>query len=104
MIKKIRHLIETSINVIIIYINYLIIIQLIRQINLNIVLIKKFNLRLIKTFKYLQRFRIKVRHKLNKMNIVFDVLFRLINRDYDIILNESKLDALIANVYLINLI
>lgn len=37
------------------------------------------------------------------MNIIFNALFCLINRDYNINLIEFKFNALIINVYLINI-
>ena len=104
MIKKIKHLIETSVGVIIIYTDHSTAVQLVRQINLNITSIEKLNLRLIRASEYLQRFRIEIRHKSNKMNIVSDALSRLANRDYDITSNESELDTLIADAYSISLI
>ena len=51
--KKIRYLIKASTSSIIIYIDYSAIIGLVRQISLNIVLVKKLNLRLVRAFEYL---------------------------------------------------
>ena len=53
MIKKIRYLIKDFIKIIIVYINYFVVIDIVRQNNINIIFIKKLNLRLIRALKYL---------------------------------------------------
>ena len=51
-----------------------------KQITLIISNINKFNLRLIRAFQYFFNFNIFVRYKVNKLNIVLDVLFKLLNK------------------------
>ena len=75
-------MIEAAIHIIIIYTNHSITITIIKQINLNITSIEKLNLRLIHISKYLQRFRLNIRYKLEKSNMILDALSKLINREY----------------------
>lgn len=104
MIKKIRHFIEISIKIIIVYTNYIIIIKLIKQNNFNITLIKKFNLHFIKISKYLQRFRLKIKYKFDKINIVLNVLSKLANCFLNSFENFilDVIDFFLINVILIN--
>lgn len=66
--------------VIIIYTNYSAVIDVIRQNNIYIMFIEKLNFRLIRILKYFQRFRIKLKHKFDKINIILNVLSKLTNR------------------------
>ena len=50
------------------------------QNNSNITFIEKFNFYLIRIFEYLKRFRIEIKYKSNKINIILNVLLKLINR------------------------
>ena len=78
MIKKIRHMIEFNRKLfIIIYTDHFAIILIFRQIILIILFIDKLNLRLIRVSQYLFNFNIFLRHKTNKTNIIFNILFRL---------------------------
>ena len=84
MFKKIKHLIDFfEQRFIVIFIDHDAILNLIKQTNLIIVFIDKFNLRFIKTFDYIQRFEIELRHKSCKQHIVFDVFSRSININID---------------------
>ena len=79
MIKRIRHMIEI-VNVtsqIIIYTNYLIIINIVKQTKLSFNNTNKLNFWLIKTFIYLWQYWLDVRYKLEKQHIIFDVFFKL---------------------------
>ena len=82
VVKKIRHLIEAVIasRVTIVYTDHFAAIGIIRQSSMNTIFIEKLNLRLIRAFEYLQRFRIELRHKPGKINIVPDALSRLASR------------------------
>lgn len=100
VVKKIRHLIEASTSNTIIYTDHSAAIGLVRQTSLNTTSVEKLNLRLIRASEYLQRFRIELRHKPGKTNIVPDALSRLASRDYDTTgSDEAELDALIADAY-----
>ena len=96
VVKKIRHLIEASANSTIIYTDHSAAVGLVRQTSLNTTSVEKLNLRLVRASEYLQRFRIEIRHKPGKANIVPDALSRLASRDYGTNPNESELDALCA--------
>ena len=82
MVKKIRHLIKAASKPTIIYIDHSTVIDIVRQSNINTTSTKKLNLRLIRASKYLQRFRIELRHKADKTNIVPDALSRLTSRSH----------------------
>ena len=80
--------------IIIIYTNHSTTIFLIKQFNFNITIVKKFNLRFVRIFKYLQRFRFDVCYKFDKINVVFDVFFRLINREFHFEFDKFVFDVL----------
>ena len=92
IVKKIRYIIEVATNITIIYTNYSATIDIVRQSSINTTSTKKLNLRLIRILEYLQRFRIKIRYKPSKTNIVLDTLSRLVSRS----LYRSK-ESLILN-------
>ena len=74
--RRVRHMIETFIMIIIIYIDHAINIFIIKQITLNSINIDKFNLRLIRIFIYFFQFRLNIKHKSNKNHVIFDALSR----------------------------
>ena len=84
VVKKIRHLIEAVIasRVIIVYTNHVATVDIVRQSSINTTSTKKLNLRLIRASKYLQRFRLEIRHKPDKTNVIPDALSRLASRSY----------------------
>ena len=63
----------------------------------------KLNLRLIRASEYLQRFRLNVRYKPGKANIIPDALLRLASREYRAETNES-LDVLSVQCYPVSLV
>ena len=79
LIKKIRHMIKTSNSTsqVMIYIDYFVIINIVKQIKLSFFNIDKLNLKLIRTFIYLFQFRLNVRHKFEKQHIISNALFKL---------------------------
>lgn len=98
VVKKIRHMIEaTRSPTTIIYTDHSAAVSIVRQTSLNTVSTEKLNLRLIRASEYLQRFRLDVRYKPRKANIVPDALSRLASRqirpNQD---SEGELDALSA--------
>ena len=104
VVKKIRHLIEASANPTVIYTDHSAAVGLVRQTSLNTASVEKLNLRLVRASEYLQRFRIEIRHKPGKANIVPDALSRLASRDYGTNSEESELDALTIDVFPVSLI
>ena len=95
VVKKIRHMIEASAHCTIIYTDHSAAVSIVRQTSLNTTSTEKLNLRLIRASEYLQRFRLDVRYKPGKTNIVPDALSRLASREFRPETNES-LDALFA--------
>ena len=77
VVKKIRHMIEASMMPAIIFTDHSAAVSIVRQTSMNTVSTEKLNLRLIRASEYLQRFRLDVRYKPGKTNIVPDALSRL---------------------------
>ena len=65
-----------------------------RQNNINITVIQKLNFRLIRALKYLERFDIKIKYKLKKVNVIFNLFSRLITRLYRVKNNKFILDVI----------
>ena len=80
----------------IIFTNHEIVLKIIKQINMIIVFIDKLNLRFVKTFDYIQRFDVELRHKSNKQHIVFDALSRFVNFNNDISFSKNELNAFLS--------
>lgn len=80
VVKKIRHFIEASSKPTVIYTDHSAAIGIVRQSSMNTTSTEKLNLRLIRASEYLQRFRIELRYKPGKTNIVPDALSRLASR------------------------
>ena len=78
-IRKIRHFIDNSFHITIIYTNHFAIVSIVKQINLSSLSIDKLNLRLIKASQYLSQFKLNIRHKPDKQHIVLDALFKLMS-------------------------
>ena len=96
VVKKIRHMIEATVKPTIVYTDHSATIAIVRQTSMNTVSTEKLNLRLIRASEYLQRFRLDVRYKTGKSNIVPDALSRLASREQNSAStpDESILDAL----------
>ena len=77
ILKKIRHIIESTELLTIIYIDYFITIDITHQTILSTTLINKLNLRLIRISDYIQRFSLTLKYVFNKINIIPDTLSRL---------------------------
>ena len=83
--------------------------NIIKQINLLLLSINKFNFRLIKISQYLSQFKLNVRYKFDKQHIVFDILFKLINDltiEKNISISEKNIldEIYIFNKFLIKII
>ena len=88
----------------IIFTDYSAAISIVRQTSINTVSTKKLNLRLIRASEYLQRFRLDVRYKPDKINTIPDALSRLTSREYRPETNESILEALNIHYFPVSLI
>ncbi len=90
---------------IIIYTNHSAAVAIVRQTSLNTVSTEKLNLRLVRASEYLQRFRLDVRYKPGKANVVPDALSRLASRDcrpkQD---SEGELDVLSVQCFPVSLV
>ena len=97
MLKKIKHLIESSTIFIVIYIDHEFTLNIIKQISLSTSFTNKLNFRLIRASDYIQRFNLKLRHKSDAQHIIFDAFSRLVSLNIDEnkqINDEKKLNAL----------
>ncbi len=105
IIKKIRHLIQSSKKSVIIQIDHVVIIDICNHtsiINTNFVM--KINLRLIRVLQFLNQFsNLKIRHKSRKYHLISDVFFRLQSLNKENLSNDhAKLNELFVNHNVIN--
>ena len=77
VLRKIRHLIESSKHATIVHTNHEITLSIAKQTTLFIFSTDKLNLRLVRVSNYIQRFNLIIKHKSEKLHIVFDALSRL---------------------------
>ena len=77
VLRKIRHLIESSKHATIVYTNHETTLSIAKQITLFIFSTDKLNLRLVRVSNYIQRFNLIIKHKSEKLHIVLDALSRL---------------------------
>lgn len=94
MIKKICHIIKTAEHITIVYNDYSATVVITYQISLNTIFIEKLNLWLVCVSEYLQQFCFDIQHKLSKLNIIFNALFRLVSHKYQFKFNKSSLNIL----------
>ena len=117
ILKKIRHMIESSIKIIlyinhdvasmktVIYTNHAITLNIARQSTLTTSFIDKLNLRLVRASEFFNRFDLDIRHKFDKKHVVFDALSRLSNVNFEAHLkSENELDVLHIYQVIISLI
>ena len=74
--------------------------KIIAQIKLFSTFVDKLNLRLVKISIYLSQYRIRVFHKNDKTNIVFDALFRLFIKKHNVVnrlVNSLNVDVFNEN-------
>ncbi len=79
MIKKIHHMMKSTLKLLtIIYIDHAVAVIIVKQISLTTANTNKLNLHLIWISQYLFIFQLDIRHKVDKINIMLDALFRLL--------------------------
>ncbi len=78
----------------ILFTNHESVLRIVKQISLFTISIDKLNLRLIRTFEYIQRFNIIVKHKSEKQHIVSNVLSRLVSENDEFVSDAEKLNVL----------
>ena len=88
-------MIEFVMNMIIIYIDHTVSIFITRQTTLTMSFTNKLNFCLICVFQYLLKFNISFHHKIEKMNMVFNILSKLKN----VQLNENNKKNIFENLY-----
>ena len=79
--KRIRHIIETSKYIIIIYIDHVVNSSITRQIKFINNNVNKLNMKLIRVSIYLSQFRLNIRYKSKRFHIIFDTFNRLSTRN-----------------------
>lgn len=101
VVKKVRHMIESSQHSTIIYTDHSAAIPISKQTSLNTSSTDKLNLRLVRASQYLSSFNLELRHKAGRSNTVPDALSRLpqaSTADPDTSEKEGVLDALLEHV------
>ena len=74
VIRRIRHIIETTKYITIIFTNHFVNIFIVKQITLASININKLNLRLIRVSIYLSQFRLDIKYKFDKKHVISNVL------------------------------
>ena len=83
-------MIELLLIFIMIYIDHNVALRIVKQITFIISFTNKLNLRLIKTFDYMQRFNLKIRYKFETQHVIFDVFSRFASFNIEIQLQNYK--------------
>ena len=104
MIKKIRHMIESSQASTVIYTDHGTSLSIVKQTTLFTTSTDKLNLQLVRAFDYLQRFNLDIQHKSGKQHIVPDTLFRLASVNEESSSHEGELDTLHNYAYTTSLV
>ena len=90
VLRKIRHMIESILLSTIIYTDHETTLSIFKQISLSTFSTDKLNLRIVKIFEYIQRFELIIRHKFEKLHLIFDVLSRLSNNSISTATNDTE--------------
>ena len=98
MIKRVKHMIETAINITIVFIDYVVNSSIIRQITFSFNNTDKLNLRLVRVFTYFNQFRLNVKYQFEKLHIISNVLLKL-----SIALSSSFIDSHVNNFEVLNI-
>ena len=104
IIKKIRHLIKTTEHPTVVYIDHSAIAAIAQQSSLNMIFVIKLNFRLIRSSKYLQRFRLNICHIQNKTNTISDALSRLASSNGKKEIEKNVLAAMSTSVYFVMIV
>ena len=105
VLKKTRYIVETIFDIIIIYINYDVAIDIAKQATLIIIFMNKLNFRLMRAFDYIQRFNLNIKYKLEKQHIISNVLFKFVNNNTNSLvknIDENEFDVLFT-IFLIEI-
>ena len=101
VIKKLRHIVESSKYPVIIQTDHSAILDIIRQSSITTTIsIMRMNVRLVRASQFLRQFQLDVRHKPGKEHIIPDVLSRLASTNsYNLASDHSELDCLFTASY-----
>ena len=77
ILRKIRHLIDFTNKLAIIYTNHEIFLAIVKQTSFSTSSTDKLNLRLVRTSDYIQRFDFVIRHKSNKLHLISNAFSKL---------------------------
>ena len=77
IVKKVRHMIETIKNIIVVFTNHVVNTFIAKQTTMNSSNTDKLNFRLVRAFVYLSQFRLKMKYKSRKDHVVSNALSRL---------------------------
>ena len=77
IVKRVRHMIETIKNIIVVFTNHIVNTFIVKQTTMNSSNTDKLNLRLVRAFVYLSQFRLKMKYKSEKNHVVSNALSRL---------------------------
>ena len=78
-VRKLRMMIFSAKNFIVVYTNHVVNSVIANQTKLIFNSVNKFNMKLIRAFMYLFQFRLKIYHRFDKFNLIFDALSRLLS-------------------------
>ena len=104
IIKKIKHFIETIKHFTVVYIDHSATATIVQQSNLNMIFVIKLNFRLIRSSKYLQWFKLNLRHIQNKTNIISNALSRLASSNGKKKIEKDVLTAMSTSVYSVTIV
>ena len=92
-VRRIAHMIRSSKHFIIIYTNHETNFMIVAETKLSTININKLNMKFIKAFIYCFQFRIKMRHKFKKFNVVSNALSKLSIKLNNKSINSLNIDA-----------
>ena len=93
VVKRVRHMIETIKNIIVVFTNHVVNTFIAKQTTMNSNNTDKLNLRLVRAFVYLSQFRLKMKYKSKKNHVVSNALSKLTSDNEQIDRNsKNKLD------------
>ena len=104
VVKKIRHMIESSQASTVIYTDHGTSLSIVKQTTLSTTSTDKLNLWLVRAFNYLQQFNLDIQHKSGKQHIILNTLFRLASMNEGSSSHEGELDTLYDYAYTTSLV
>ncbi|KAI1000757.1 hypothetical protein K3495_g7440 [Podosphaera aphanis] len=103
VVAKIRHMIESCKTATIIYTDHNAAIQISTQSSMTTTSLVRMNMRHVRSSEYLSRFRLEVRHKPGKLNVVPDALSRLDTGKDDSEDDKSRTPEMVYLIQIVNI-